>query len=140
MIHGTIAGVLICDLIINKKNRWSKAYDPKRSMFKNCSQLIKHNVMVVGSFLDYLTPGDTASIKSIPNGEGKILRKGLNKIAVFRDENGELCKKKAICTHMQAPLVWNPIEKTWDCPAHGSRFAPCGKVLQGPAKDPLNNV
>ncbi len=37
------------------------------------------------------------------------------------------------CTHMGCRLEWNPAEGTWDCPCHGSRFAPDGTILNNPA-------
>ncbi|HVT63176.1 MAG TPA: FAD-dependent oxidoreductase, partial [Legionellaceae bacterium] len=137
MTHGVIAGRLISDLILNKKNKWTKVYDPHRTMFKNGQTLLKHNTLALSTYLRYLTPGEVSDKTNISPGEGKIIRQGLQKVAIYRDDKGVFCEQSAVCTHMQAPLVWNPIEKTWDCPAHGSRFAPCGKVLQGPAKAPL---
>lgn len=137
MTHGSIAGCLISDLVLNKQNRWTHVYDPRRSAFKNCAQLIKHNLLAMGSYWGYLTPGDTTFIKDIECNDGGVVRKGLHKAAIYRDKDGTLCEQQAVCTHMGAPLTWNPVEKTWDCPAHGSRFSPCGKVLQGPAINSL---
>ncbi len=37
------------------------------------------------------------------------------------------------CSHMGCALVWNPEEKSWDCPCHGSRFEESGEVLDNPA-------
>ena len=37
------------------------------------------------------------------------------------------------CPHMGCKLVWNPNEKTWDCPCHGSRFSEDGDVIDNPA-------
>jgi glycine/D-amino acid oxidase-like deaminating enzyme/nitrite reductase/ring-hydroxylating ferredoxin subunit len=42
-----------------------------------------------------------------------------------------------VCTHMGGALHWNDCEGSWDCPLHGSRFAPDGQVLEGPAVRPL---
>ena len=56
------------------------------------------------------------------------------KIAAFRDNSGELHIYSAVCTHLGCIVTWNPVEKSFDCPCHGSRFsASSGKVINGPA-------
>jgi Rieske Fe-S protein len=54
-------------------------------------------------------------------------------VAVSRDERGELHAVSPICTHLGCDVAWNRAEKSWDCPCHGSRFSPDGKVINGPA-------
>jgi len=71
--------------------------------------------------------------KLLRAGEGAVLRRGLHKIAVYRDEQGALHQRSATCTHLGCIVRWNAGEKTWDCPCHGSRFSPDGQVLNGPA-------
>ena len=69
----------------------------------------------------------------IAPGEGALLRKGAAKIAVYRDEEGQLHERSAVCPHLGCIVQWNPGEKSWDCPCHGSRFDCEGRVLNGPA-------
>jgi Rieske Fe-S protein len=80
------------------------------------------------------------SVESVPPGTGAVLRSGGGKVAVYRDDGGEVHMCSAVCTHLYCIVDWNSAEKTWDCPCHGSRFDPYGKVLNGPAIAPLEPV
>jgi Rieske Fe-S protein len=64
----------------------------------------------------------------------------LKKVAASRDASGKLTQCSAVCTHLGCIVEWNTNEKTWDCPCHGSRFAPDGHVVNGPARDALKPV
>lgn len=136
MTYGALAGILIKDLILDKDNPWEEAYEPTREAFKNLSNLIRHNFITLINYLRLLIPSWTSE-STIGPGEAGIVCNAWMKTAVYHDEQGKVCKTSLRCTHMNAPLRWNPIEKTWDCPAHGSRFSACGAVLQGPATKPL---
>jgi Rieske Fe-S protein len=61
------------------------------------------------------------------------VRRGIHKIAAYRDEDGTLHERSAVCTHLKCIVDWNTAEQSWDCPCHGSRFDARGKVLSGPA-------
>lgn len=80
------------------------------------------------------------SAEGIKPGEGKIAEVGGKRTGVYRREDGALLAVEARCTHMGCPLQWNPDEKTWDCSCHGSRFSPEGRVISGPAREPLKRV
>jgi Rieske Fe-S protein len=77
------------------------------------------------------------NLSEIAKGEGGIVESGVQKIAVYRDHAGEIHSVSAKCTHMGCTVKWNPAERNWDCPCHGSRFAPTGEVVNGPAEKPL---
>ena len=61
-------------------------------------------------------------------------------MAAFRDQDGSVTKVSSVCTHLGCQVHWNSAERTWDCPCHGSRFSTTGKVLAGPAEDPLERI
>jgi Rieske Fe-S protein len=94
-------------------------------------------VNVVAQYVDWLTPGDVKSVDEIPAGHGAVMRKGLKKLAVYRDRDGRPHERSAVCPHLGCIVTWNGVEQTWDCPCHGSRFDPYGKVLNGPANSDL---
>jgi Rieske Fe-S protein len=62
---------------------------------------------------------------------------GSRRLAVSRDEHGQVHALSPVCTHLGCTVGWNSAERSWDCPCHGSRFAAAGQVIQGPAVDPL---
>ena len=135
MTHGMIAGMLLSDLVVGKENPWATLYDPKRVSMRArpITEALKHNAEVaIDMVKGYLKP-DLKSVDDIKPGEGAVIRRGAHKVAVYKDEQGRVTEKNAACTHLKCIVEWNTMEKTWDCPCHGSRFAPSGEVLNGPA-------
>jgi glycine/D-amino acid oxidase-like deaminating enzyme/nitrite reductase/ring-hydroxylating ferredoxin subunit len=135
LTHGTIAGLLITDQIQKRTNPWQDLYDPGRKQIN--LEFAREAANMVAQYADLLTAGDVKSVADIPAGSGAILREGTTKLAVYRSEAGALTRCSALCTHLKCVVQWNHVEKTWDCPCHGSRFDPTGKVLMGPAIDDL---
>jgi nitrite reductase/ring-hydroxylating ferredoxin subunit len=137
MTHGTIAGILISDLILGRANPWEKLYDPGRKTlsFDSAKMFLEENLDVAAKLTELLPiGGDVPGAEEIPAGEGAILQRGMKKIAAYRDEGGQLHQCLANCTHLGCIVHWNSEEKSWDCPCHGSRFSPTGEqVLNGPA-------
>jgi Rieske Fe-S protein len=138
LTHGTIAGLLITDQIAGRANPWEKLYNPARKMLN--IEWMRENVNTLAQYKDLLTPGEVNSQEDVPAGSGAVLREGMSKVAIYRDDHGKVHKRSAICTHLQCVVRWNHVEKSWDCPCHGSRFDPLGKVLMGPAIDDLPPV
>jgi glycine/D-amino acid oxidase-like deaminating enzyme/nitrite reductase/ring-hydroxylating ferredoxin subunit len=138
LTHGTIAGMLLTDLILGRPNPWDKLYDPSRVRLRAASEFARENSNVALQYTDWLTGGDVASAEQIPAGGGAIVRRGLEKIAVYRDPEGALHECHAKCPHLGCVVQWNSAETTWDCPCHGSRFDPYGKVINGPANRDLS--
>jgi Rieske Fe-S protein len=131
--HGTIAGVLISDLIAGHDNPWAALYTPSRKTLRAAKEYARENLNVAAQYGDLVTGGDVESVDQIKRGSGAIVRRGLSKVAVYRDVHGKVIERSAICTHLGCVVQWNDGEKTWDCPCHGSRFDVEGKVVNGPA-------
>jgi glycine/D-amino acid oxidase-like deaminating enzyme/nitrite reductase/ring-hydroxylating ferredoxin subunit len=135
--HGTIAGMLLSDLILGRTNPWEALYDPSRVTLRAAADFARENSNVALQYTDWLTAGDVKSADEIAPGSGALLRRGLEKIAAYRDEEGRLHEHLAGCPHLGCVVHWNRSESTWDCPCHGSRFDPYGKVINGPANKDL---
>lgn len=133
MTNTTAGAMIVTDLILGKENIWAKLYEPSRKSLGAADEYILENLNFITQYKDWFTGSDIDSIEKIPVGEGAIMREGLFKVAVYRSETGEVHKCSAICPHLGCIVDWNRVEKTFDCPCHGSRFDPHGRVLNGPA-------
>jgi glycine/D-amino acid oxidase-like deaminating enzyme/nitrite reductase/ring-hydroxylating ferredoxin subunit len=140
MTHGTIAGMLLTDLIAGRKNAWARLYDPSRKTVRAAMEFAKETMNMASQYTDWVTGGDVSSPEEIAPGTGAVLRRGVKKVAVYRDEHGSLHELSAICTHLGCIVSWNSSEHTWDCPCHGSRFDENGRVISGPAIRDLDRV
>ena len=140
LTHGTLGARIIADLILGLQNPWARLYDPARITVSAAGEYTTENLNVAKQYGDWLTGGDVASVAQIPNDSGAIVRRGLAKIAVYRDAQGALHELNAACPHLGCVVQWNASEKTWDCPCHGSRFECRGKVINGPANVDLEPV
>ena len=140
MTNGTIAGILLTDLIAGRENDWAALYNPSRVTLRATPKFAKENLNVAAQYADLATGGEIDSVDELARDSGAIIRQGLKKIAVYRDETGRLHERSAVCTHLGCIVQWNSTEKTWDCPCHGSRFDRYGRVLNGPAISDLTEL
>ena len=138
--HGTIAGILLTDLILERENEWATLYDPSRKTLRAAKEFARENLNVAAQFTDYLTPGEVESAGETERGKGAVVRRGLTKVAVYKDEEGAVHERSAVCRHLGCIVDWNSKEKTWDCPCHGSRYDAYGRVFNGPANSDLARV
>ncbi len=116
MTHGTLGAMLVTDLITGKPNDWAKLYDPARKPTRSITEFVKENVNAAVQYTDYVTPGEVKSADEIQPGEGAIVRRGLSKVAVYKDAQGTVHECSAVCTHLKGIVHWNSLEKSWDCP------------------------
>ena len=142
MTFGTLAGMMMADAILGRANPWSELFDPGRKAVRHgLRDYLKENASYPYYLIrDRFAGAEGRSLRSVKRGEGKVVEVRGKKAAVYRDPAGGLTVRSATCTHMGCLVRWNPSEKTWDCPCHGSRFAPGGEVISGPAESPLGDA
>lgn len=133
MMHCTIGAMLVRDLILGRANPWQSIYDPSRKVKHGISDFISEQANTLSKYGEWAKEGEVDSVHEIAAGEGAVVRDGIRKFAVSRDEYGELHALSAKCTHLGCVVHWNSAEQSWDCPCHGSRFSTTGEVLHGPA-------
>jgi glycine/D-amino acid oxidase-like deaminating enzyme/nitrite reductase/ring-hydroxylating ferredoxin subunit len=137
MTYAAIAAMIIPDLIEGRDHEWARMYSPSRINVRAASEFARETVNYVAQYKDWVLPAEVHSGEEIKPGAGAILRRGLRRVAVYRDESGTLTERSAVCPHLGCVVHWNPGECTWDCPCHGSRFDREGHVIHGPANRDL---
>ncbi len=141
MTNGTVAGLLLTDLIMNRENRYRDLYTPSR-FYTDPS--VKHFITQNLDVAKHLVEGKIEVVVRTPedlaNGEGAVVLVNGKRAGAYKDENGTLSIVDTTCTHMGCEVEWNSGDRTWDCPCHGSRFSIHGDVIEGPAKQSLNKI
>jgi glycine/D-amino acid oxidase-like deaminating enzyme/nitrite reductase/ring-hydroxylating ferredoxin subunit len=138
--NGTLAGIILTDLIAGRKNKFSDLYDPARKTLKTTDVFLEEQANVIKQYGEFFKASSVKEVSEVRPGEGAIMNNGLKKVALFRDTDNKVFAFSAICPHMKCVLQWNSTEKTFDCPCHGSRFSSFGKVINGPANGDLEEV
>jgi glycine/D-amino acid oxidase-like deaminating enzyme/nitrite reductase/ring-hydroxylating ferredoxin subunit len=141
--NGTAAGIALADLAQGRGSEIAELFDPWRATVRQSALGIASEGLKTGRHFaaDWLRAAvTTGELEALRAGEARILRDGRHAVAAHRDDEGRLHAVSAACTHLGCRVAWNGAERSWDCPCHGSRFAPDGTVLQGPATRPLPAV
>lgn len=135
MTYSHVAAAILEKLILNEGSLYIPLFDPNRlkpvAGFKN---FMKHNLTVVKDLVSGLFPADKlGSLSGMAPGEGRIVDYEDEKVAIYKDETGNIHALHSLCTHLKCEVQWNGAERSWDCPCHGARYDIDGNVLNGPA-------
>ena len=135
MTGGTAAALLLANRIQGRPDPSADLFDPNRFTLRaSAARFAEENAVAGVRFVrDRLANRPTRSLEELEPGEGDIVELDGEKVAGHRREDGTLVAVSPTCTHLGCQVNWNRAERSWDCPCHGSRFAPDGSVLQGPA-------
>jgi glycine/D-amino acid oxidase-like deaminating enzyme/Rieske Fe-S protein len=136
--QGTAAAMVLADEICGIEHPLGRLLTATRiKPLASAGAVLSENIDYPRHMLtDRLTGGGDAApedVAAIAPGEGRVLSIEGERLAVYRNGNGQLSALSPVCTHLGCLVHWNTTEKSWDCPCHGSRFDPHGRVLNGPA-------
>lgn len=139
MTFGTVAATIVADACLGRPNPYAALYSASRvKPFAGLADFVATNISFPLHIVsDRLRPVEAKSLEELERDDGRIVRVGRERLAVYRDVAGEYHAVSAICTHLGCQVAFNRAEKSWDCPCHGSRFAIDGSVIDGPAVTPL---
>lgn len=134
------AARILRDLICGRQNACAEVFDPVRFSPEGAMEMLGEGGQAVKGLVRriFQIPDETA--KEIPAGHGAIVTLDGEKAGVYKHENGELSVVDIRCPHMGCQLEWNPDEKSWDCPCHGSRFDYKGNLISNPAQEGLKDA
>ncbi len=142
MTFGTLGAMICVDAILGRTNPWADLFAPDRkALGRSLWEYVKENADYPYYLVrDRFASVQARSLREVRRGQGKILDYEGQTVAAYRDHDGVVSLCSATCTHMGCLVAWNPAERTWDCPCHGSRFTTRGQVISGPAEAPLPPV
>lgn len=138
MTSSMVSAMLLTDQITHTPNPYSEVFSPQRftpsasiqAFLSDSAQAVKGIARQV-----FTLPEETG--KALAAGHGGIVEVDGQKIGVYRNEEGECFFVSTRCPHLGCQLEWNPDEKSWDCPCHGSRFDYRGKLIDNPAQEDI---
>ena len=139
---GTLSAMMARDRYLERKNPWFDLFRCDRKQFHGGTwRYLKENMDYPYYLLrDRFARAETKTLDDLKNGEGKIVKLAGKKLATHRDDKGNVTLCSPVCTHLGCIVRWNDADRSWDCPCHGSRFAPNGEVMGGPAENPLEKL
>lgn len=136
---GTVGAMMAADAVTGRRNPWAELFDTGRTkILGGLWDYVRENKDYPYYLVrDRFAGSDGRSVRAVQRGTGKVLSVDGKHVAVYRELDGSVVKRSAVCTHLGCLVQWNAAEKTWDCPCHGSRFTTSGRVIGGPAETPL---
>lgn len=137
MTNAVAAAHAMTSELLGQPRAWAKTLIEQ---FGHASETIETVSSVAGHMVNDWARAETtpaSAAQDLQDGSGVVVREGLAPVAVSR-VGDEVCRVSGVCTHMGGILNWNELERSWDCPLHGSRFSRNGEVLEGPAVEALD--
>jgi glycine/D-amino acid oxidase-like deaminating enzyme len=106
LTHGVAGAMLNTALIMGEDHPWRELYAPARMPLRAAKNFVMENITAVKNFAEYVAPGELSSVDDLARGQGAIVRRGMEKVAAYRDNNGALHLNSASCSHVGCHLHW----------------------------------
>lgn len=132
------AGIL-ADRICGRENAYGVVFDPARFSAEELPQLLKDSGQAVKGLAKRFFQLPSETVEALERGHGAVVETPEGKAGVYKTEEGEIYQVDVVCPHLGCELTWNPDERSWDCPCHGSRFDWRGNLLDGPAQEGIGD-
>ena len=141
MTSSMVAALLLSDLVCERENPYVEVFSPQRVTIGASAKtfLQEGKYAAVNLWKEKFVPPKEV-LEQIGPGQSGVVELDGEKTGIYRDETGKVYAVSVKCPHLGCQLVWNPDEKSWDCPCHGSRFDYRGRLLDGPAQESVCRV
>lgn len=135
MTFSMLGAMILSDNIAGRENPYARLFSPQRwTFFPSLKKLIIDLGESAAGLLWLRHFWNLPKESELLKGQGGVVRKGIRRYGCYREEDGTLHRISLRCPHMGCELSWNPDEKSWDCPCHGSRFDYHGNLIDDPAR------
>jgi len=136
-----VAANIVTDKILGKNNKYEEIFNSKRlKPIKNRWEMQNNLKQTVTSWAFEKSKIPMGSVAEIENDNGAIININGTNVGIYKDTSGNIYSVKPVCSHLGCTLTWNNLDKTWDCPCHGSRFDYMGKNIYDPANKSLEII
>ena len=136
-----VAARILTDSILGKENTYSSIYNSTRiNPIKNAKEMGNMLKESTYSLIINKTRASSKTLEDISLDSGDIIDYHGQKLGVYKDKEGKIHAVKPYCSHLGCELTWNNLEKTWDCPCHGSRYDYTGKIITEPTTRHLETI
>lgn len=141
MTTSNIASNIIADKVLGKENPYEDIFTATRlEPIKNRDELGNMIKQSINSLVLNKFKIPEEALESIENDSGKIIEINGQNVGIYRNKDGKIFAVKPVCTHLGCLLKFNDLEKTWDCPCHGSRFDYEGNSIYAPSIENLEKI
>ena len=141
MTSSMVSALLLSDLITGSACQDAEVFSPRRlDLSASAENLWQEGKQSAKGLCRALFARGRAEAERLPNGHGGVVELDGEKVGMYKREDGEIFLVSVHCPHLGCQLEWNPDEKSWDCPCHGSRFDARGHLISGPAQRDLETI
>lgn len=137
MTTAMAAAVILRDAVLGKTNPYADVFAPSRFSAGDIPAVAREGMQAVKGLTRENLSLPRETLDALPVGHGGIVEFGGKKVGVYKEDGASIHIVDTRCPHLGCQLAWNPDEKTWDCPCHGSRFAYTGRLLDAPAQSDI---
>lgn len=135
MTSSMVSALILRDLLCGEENPYADVFAPGRMSMRAAAHIMNEGAHAVKGLTRRIFARPDKAVDALPSGHGGIVSVDGEKLGVYKDENGDVYAVDVRCPHLGCQLEWNPDEKSWDCPCHGSRFDFRGRLISDPAQE-----